>query len=49
MGVGFTGENYNQIKKVYSIWICMRVPKKIGNTITDYERAGKVQLVQKKN
>ena len=36
MGVEFTGENYNQIKKVYSIWICMRVPKKIENTITEF-------------
>ena len=36
MGVEFTGENYNQIKKVYSIWICMRVPRKIENTITEF-------------
>lgn len=48
MGVEFTGENYNQIKKVYSIWICMRVLKKIGNTITDYEGAGKVSLYRRK-
>lgn len=28
--------NYNDIKKVYSIWICMNSPEKIGNTITEF-------------
>ena len=27
---------YNELKKVYSIWICMDVPKKYGNSITLY-------------
>lgn len=26
----FTGSNYGDIKKVYSIWICLNSPKKIG-------------------
>lgn len=36
MGIEFTGEDYDQIKKVYSIWICTHVPKKIENTITEF-------------
>ncbi len=28
----FFGEDYNNIKKVYSIWICMDVPKKMIGT-----------------
>lgn len=32
----FTTENYDEMKKVYSIWICMETPKKIANTITEY-------------
>lgn len=37
MDVEFTGENYGDIKKVYSIFICMKVPKYIQNTITKYD------------
>ena len=32
----FTGGNYNDIKKVYSIWICMDAPLYAQNTITEY-------------
>ena len=32
----FTGENYDDIKKVYSIWICMDTTKAAANTITRY-------------
>ncbi len=32
----FTTDNYDEIKKVYSIWICMETPKYIQNTITEY-------------
>lgn len=32
----FTGSDYDNIKKVYSIWICMNVPKYAQNTITEY-------------
>ena len=32
----FTADNYDDIKKVYSIWICMDVPKYAENTITEY-------------
>ncbi|MFP3154908.1 hypothetical protein LQZ18_10905 [Lachnospiraceae bacterium ZAX-1] len=32
----FTEPDYNGIKKVYSIWICMNPSKKEGNTITRY-------------
>lgn len=33
----FTTNNYDDIKKVYSIWICMDVPKYAENTITEYK------------
>jgi hypothetical protein len=32
----FTGSNYNNIKKVYSIWICTDTPKAIRNTMAEY-------------
>ena len=32
----FTGDNYNDIKNVYSIWICMNVPSYAKDTITKY-------------
>ena len=32
----FTGGNYNDIKNVYSIWICMNVPNYAKDTITRY-------------
>lgn len=32
----FTGDNYQDIKKVYSIWICVNPPKYAENTITRY-------------
>lgn len=32
----FTADNYDDIKKVYSIWICMDVPQYAQNTITEY-------------
>lgn len=34
--VEFTGSNYQDIKKVYSIWICTDCPKDMENTITEY-------------
>lgn len=36
MGTEFNNAEYDEIKKVYSIWICMDVPKKIGNAIAEY-------------
>ncbi len=33
----FVQPHYEDIKKVYSIWICMNVPKKLGNTLTVYQ------------
>lgn len=33
----FTTDNYDDIKKVYSIWICMQAPKHSKNTITSYK------------
>ena len=33
----FTPDNYDNMKKVYSIWICMDTPKYAENTITKYE------------
>lgn len=35
--VEFTGDDYDRIKKCYSIWICTDVPKKYANTITRYK------------
>ena len=32
----FTGSEYNNLKKVYSIWICMDAPGKYRDTITDH-------------
>lgn len=32
----FTAENYSDMKKVYSIWICMNAPNYIGNAVTEY-------------
>lgn len=32
----FTDSDYDGLKKVYSIWICMNAPKKIGNAMTEY-------------
>lgn len=36
LGTEFTGGQYDGIKKVYSIWICMNSPKYIGNAISGY-------------
>lgn len=33
----FTSNNYDDIKKVYSIWICMDAPKYAHHTITEYK------------
>lgn len=35
-GTEFTGSHYENIKKVYSIWICMNPPKNRENSITRY-------------
>ena len=36
MDTEFTAGNYDDIKKVYSIWICMDCPNYAKNTITRY-------------
>lgn len=38
-GREFTAKNYDDIKKVYSIWICMNVPRKMEYTIAKYSMA----------
>ena len=40
-GTEFTAARYGQIKKVYSIWICLDPPKDRANTITSYSLAEK--------
>ena len=35
-GTEFVKSNYQNIRKVYSIWICLEVPKEWENTITRY-------------
>ena len=32
----FTTNNYDEMKKVYSIWLCMDTPKNVEYTITEY-------------
>lgn len=41
-GTEFKGSNYNELKKVYSIWICMDVPKNMEYTVTSYKMDKKV-------
>lgn len=36
LGVEFVHSDYDSLKKVYSIWICMDAPMKIGNSIVSY-------------
>ena len=36
-GTEFVNSNYQDIKKVYSIWICPNVPKRVEYTITSYK------------
>lgn len=36
MGTEFQDDNYDDLKKVYSIWICMDSPRYAENTITEY-------------
>lgn len=40
-GTEFQNSHYENIKKVYSIWICINPPKNKQNTITKYEIADK--------
>ena len=40
-GTEFTASRYGQIKKVYSIWICLDPPANRANTITSYSLAEK--------
>ena len=35
-GTEFTGRDYDNIRKVYSIWICMNATNRIGNSLTAY-------------
>ena len=35
-GTEFSGSDYDSIKKVYSIWICMNAPGYIGNAVSEY-------------
>lgn len=35
-GTEFIKDNYQDIKKVYSIWLCTDAPEKIANTISEY-------------
>ena len=32
----FSGSDYNGIRKVYTIWLCMRAPEHEGSSITSY-------------
>lgn len=36
-GIVFTGENYDDVNKVYSIWLCTNPPANRNNTITCYK------------
>lgn len=37
LGTEFEISKYNDLKKVYSIWICMNAPQYIGNAISEYK------------
>lgn len=39
LGAEFQTDNYDDIKKVYSIWICMNAPDYAADTITEYRMA----------
>lgn len=41
LGTEFTGSNYQDVRKVYSIWLCMNAPKRIGNAMTEYHLSEK--------
>lgn len=41
LGTEFAGSDYDSIKKVYSIWVCMDVPVYAENTITEYSMVQK--------
>lgn len=36
LGTEFTASDYDSVKKVYSIWICMDSPQYAENTVTEY-------------
>ena len=36
-GIEFKDSNYDDVKKVYSIWICLKAPLKVGNATTKYK------------
>lgn len=36
-GTEFTGKDFDSLKKVYSIWLCLNGPEYIGNAISKYE------------
>lgn len=36
LGREFSHSNYQKLKKVCSIWICMNAPNRIGNSLTEY-------------
>lgn len=38
----FDDDNYDDIKKVYSIWLCLNAPNKEANTIVEYRMEPKV-------
>ena len=42
-GTEFVKSNFQDLKKVYSIWICPNVPQKVEYTISDY-RLGKIPI-----
>ena len=37
----FTAENYDEVKKVYFIWLCLNAPRHTVDTITEYGMAQK--------
>lgn len=45
LGREFTPTNYDELKKVFSIWICMEAPAYIGNAISVYQM-GKKDLAE---
>ena len=46
-GTEFTGTDYDNIRKVYTIWICMNAPDDIGNAISYRTGCSSIALIMK--
>lgn len=47
MNTEFSAENYDEVKKVYSIWICLKAPKSTADTIVRYQMQPEILVGEK--